>query len=311
MSEDSNINTNPNEEVPLDPIKRLSRDLKKAATTLSINEARYLVGGYYMIQEYRKASGNQRGALKKAEKPHDLITWFFDQSEVIELQIKKVLDVWSDTHYMGRWAKSVLGMGPVLSSGLLAHIDITKAPTVGHIWRFAGLDPTSEWKEKQKRPWNAALKTLCWKIGESFMKVSGREEGFYGKIWRERFELEWDRNLKGADPEQCKKALNKVYKSKYTPKWYRGQFDPAVVKQFRDEGRNLLELPVAEPGKGVIMLPPGHINARAKRYATKLFLSHWHYMAFKHHFGTEPPKPFVIEHLGHIHMIKPPVWEDK
>jgi hypothetical protein len=44
---------------------------------------------------------------------------------------------------------------------LLARIDIVKAPTAGHIWRYAGLDPTVRWNKGEKRPWNAGLKVLC------------------------------------------------------------------------------------------------------------------------------------------------------
>lgn len=56
---------------------------------------------------------------------------------------------------------SIHGIGPVISAGLLAHIDIHRAVTVGHIWRFAGLDPSVKWLKKTKRPWNAGLKVLC------------------------------------------------------------------------------------------------------------------------------------------------------
>ena len=55
-------------------------------------------------------------------------------------------------------------------------------------------------------------------------------------------------------------------------------------------------------------LPPAHIHARAERYATKLFLAHWHHVAYESHFGTPPPKPYVIEHMGHAHYIAPPNW---
>ena len=41
------------------------------------------------------------------------------------------------------------GIGPVIAAGLLANIDIKQAPTVGHIWRFAGLDPTNKWIGKK------------------------------------------------------------------------------------------------------------------------------------------------------------------
>ena len=96
----------------------------------------------------------------------------------------------------------------MIAAGLEAHIDITRAPTVGHIWRYAGLDPTCEWRKGEKRPWNASLKTLCWKIGESFVKVSGKEKSLYGRLWKERKELEEKRNAAGEFADQAAERVN-------------------------------------------------------------------------------------------------------
>ena len=58
------------------------------------------------------------------------------------------------------------------------------------------------------------------------------------------------------------------------------------------------------------MLPPGHLDAMARRYAVKMFLSHWHHVYYEMHHGTPPPKPFVIEHMWHTEYVKPPHWVD-
>ena len=55
--------------------------------------------------------------------------------------------------------------------------------------------------------------------------------------------------------------------------------------------------------KGI--LPDGHIHARAKRYAVKLFLAHLHSVWYEIEFGREPPLPYAIAILGHAHHIKP------
>ena len=50
-------------------------------------------------------------------------------------------------------------------------------------------------------------------------------------------------------------------------------------------------------------LPPAHIHARAKRYAVKLFLSHWHYVAFESRYGVPPERPYILtkpEHSEHF-----------
>ena len=40
---------------------------------------------------------------------------------------------------------SIRGIGEVISAGLLAHLDVTKARHASGYWRFAGLDPTNDW----------------------------------------------------------------------------------------------------------------------------------------------------------------------
>jgi tetratricopeptide (TPR) repeat protein len=260
-------------------VRRLRRDLVRAASTLSIDEARYLVDAYYAMQEYRKAAANQVRALAESKEPHDVLRWLFEQNATVEGQIKRALDSWTDALPAARWAKSICGIGPVISAGLAAHIDVSRCNTVGRIWRFAGLDPTVAWEKGQKRPWNANLKTLCWKIGESFVKVSGREDDFYGKLYLQRKAIEQERNEAGAFAGQAARKLERFKIGKSTD---------------------------AYKAYSIGKLPPAHIHARAKRWAVKLFLAHYHHVAYVLLHGEQPPKPYVISILGHADMIMPP-----
>lgn len=260
----------------LDPIVRLSKDIKQAAIVLSKDEARFLVDAYYMMQEDRKRGNNQVRALNESGEPNSVLTWVAEQSSTLEKQIARALDAYSASQPIGIWARSIVGIGPVISAGLMAHIDIEKAPTVGHIWRFAGLDPTSKWGKGQKRPWNAGLKTLCWKIGESFVKVSNNPDDKYGKIYAERKLYEQARNERGELAAQA-----------------------ADVLETKKIGKTTDAYKAYSVGK----LPPAHIHARAKRYAVKLFLAHYHAEAYRLHHGSEPPLPYPIAHLGHAHLI--------
>lgn len=265
----------------LEPINRLTRDIRQATKTLSADEARYLVDAYYMMQRDRIRSVAQTRTLDEQGEPNAVLGWLSDNSAILERNIKSALDAFSDRDAIGQWAKSITGIGPVIAAGLSAHIDITKAPTVGHIWRFAGLDPTVEWGKGKKRPWNASLKTLAWKIGESFVKVSNHERDVYGHVWAARKQQEIERNEAGAFAEQAAAKLAKFKIDKKTE----------AYKHYA-------------AGK----LPPGHIHARAKRYAVKLFLAHWHAVAYREKFGTEAPKPYVISQLHHAHEISCPNW---
>lgn len=313
---------------------KLSKDLRESAKTMGANEARYMVDMYYQVQDLRKATGNMESAAEKDQEPHELVGWLRGNLKQTEANIKLMLDLYTDHHPVGQWAKSITGIGPVISAGLLAHIDITKAPTAGHIWRFAGLDSTCEWLGKEgakrvieevigkakavtmdhlaliatrvnrkvdrimplatdkktgkitrtsleaglsRRPWNANLKVLAWKIGESFVKVSSNPEDVYGRLYIQRKAYEAQKNSKGEYADQARKQLQNFRRE-------------TVSKTAYQEGR----------------LPDGHIHARAKRWAVKLFLSHYQTVAWFLEYKQLPPKPYTFSILGHAHMIEVP-----
>jgi hypothetical protein len=262
------------------PVRKLDRDMGKAASTLTATEARYLVDSYYGMQEGRIRANNQIRALTQSGEPHESIAWLSTESRVLEESVKRTLDAYSANHPVGKRMRTVTGVGPVISAGLLAHIDITRAPTAGAIWRYAGLDPTSEWKKGQKRPHNASLKTLCWKLGESFVKVCNNKDAVYGKIYQERKEAEIVQNEAGAFADQAAAKLEKFNIGKTTD---------------------------AYKAYSVGKLPPAHIHARAKRVAVKMFLSHLHEVWYEIEFGKKAPVPYVFEFADkeHVHKIEP------
>ena len=180
----------------LETIKRLTRDLNLASITLSDAEVRFLVDAYYIIQDDRKRSNSQVRTLDELKEPHLLLSWFAEQNRVFENQIKNALNRYSLSKPVGEWMQSICAVGPVISAGMLAHIDITQAPTVGHIWRYAGLDPTRKWEKKQKRPFNADFKVLCYKTGESFVKFQNHEKDVYGKFFVKQKDLYVRRNIR-------------------------------------------------------------------------------------------------------------------
>jgi hypothetical protein len=135
----------PPESANWEPTRRLDRDLKAAARLLGQTEVRHLTDRYYQIQEFRKISGNQVRAAAEEPEPNRVLAWVFEENARLEDNIKRALDVFTSEYRVGLWMKSLVGIGPVISAGLLAHLDIRKAPTVGHWWRFAGYDPTRIW----------------------------------------------------------------------------------------------------------------------------------------------------------------------
>lgn len=261
-------------------IARLRKDLREAAKSMGASQARFMVDHYYALQEFRKSAANQQRALTDAAEPIDILKWFFEQSDKLETYVKASLDVYAHNHPVGAWMLGIKGIGPVITAGLLAHIDIEKAPTVGHIWRFAGLDSTVVWNKGEKRPWNGRLKVLCWKIGDSFVKQStGENPSPYGIRYR-------------------------AWKDEYVTRNDRGDYaalaaETLVSRKFRADSDAVAHY---KEGK----LPPGRLELRARRKATKLFLSHMHDFWYWHHYKCAPPVPYVIEHMGHTHFIPRP-----
>jgi hypothetical protein len=337
-----------NEQFPLEnPLVRLSKDLRAAAILLSDEQARYLVDSYYQLQKIRVAQGNQIGSMERAAKadegeepdleeavaaadviivekevelkkpgkkePSNVLEWFALNAKNLESQMKRALDSYSDSRPEGVWAKSVVGIGPVIAAGLMAHIDMNpwvctlrndkemdacteKKPHpnglcgrkpllyAGNIWNFAGIgDPLRTWEKGERRPWNARLKTLTWKIGQSFLKQSTRPTCFYGHLLRERWEILKKQNgeKRFADAAAAKLEKFKIGKNTDAYKAYSQGF-----------------------------LPPAHVLQRACRYATKIFLSHYHCVAFKATFGKDAALPYVISILGHKDLIPVPMPPD-
>ena len=370
MEDDTTITEDPKPKKPRkpkpifvgdEPIEKLTKDLREAAKNLAPHEVRYLVDLYYQTQDYRMQAASQVKSMSKSGEPVALADWVFESQHRVESQIKKALDIWTDNEKtgMGRWCKSICGIAEVMAAGLIAHLDIepwicshkdakkhctsdkphgpeckfTLMETAGHFWRFAGLDPTSIWEKKTKRPWNAKLKVLCWKLGESFIAFQNNDKDRYGKLYAARYQSEWERNLNGSLSDQASAVLEKKKLSKSTIayKWYSGQYTFEPVKEciakFRAGDRPIVyekdpktgamkqrlatlsdmlkEVPRVDEGQGNPMLPPGHIQSRARRWAVKIFLSHLHAEMYRRHTGKEPPAPFPIAILGHAHLIEP------
>lgn len=281
----------------LKAIDRMSRDERAAAATLGDAEARFLVDSYYIAQKNRMRGDSQIRALSALGEPADVLRYFTKQFRTVECQLRGALDRYSMGHPVGIWSRSIVGIGAVLGAGFLAYIDIDQAPTVGHIWRFAGLDPTVKWGKGKKRPWCASLKVLCWHAGESFVKFHNHEDDVYGKLYVERKARELARNAEGKfhaqAVERCKE-LDRLGKTKSEAyKWYAGHYSAKGV--------------FLGNGGGQPMLPPGHLHERAKRWTVKLFLAHYHEVAYRHRFDKAPPLPYAIAFMPpHSHKIEPP-----
>ena len=111
----------------LTPLDKLTRDIKQAGKTLTVREARYLTDLYYQMQDNRIRAAGQIRAMEQEEvkEPHLTLDWVFAQSERLESSIRSVLGEFAKNRIVGAWSQSILGIGPVISAGLIANISLT------------------------------------------------------------------------------------------------------------------------------------------------------------------------------------------
>jgi len=258
-------------------IPKPDKEVVLEAAKLSNAEARFLVSNYYDAQEARKREDMQLRHL--GENPEQAVTallqWTADSNALIEKSVLAALGKFAEASAVGRWMLAQHGVGPVIAAGLLAHIDIEQAPTVGHVWRFAGLDPTRKWEKGSKRPYNAALKQLTYHIGECFKRSSGSADSIYGRLYQQRKAYVVAKNERGDNAERA--------------------------KTFRTNSKEVRA--VLATGK----LPAGNLDRQAANYAAKIFLSHVHAIMYFDRYGKPPAKPFAIAIMGHAHEIEIPM----
>ena len=252
-------------------------EIKESVIVFDEREIRDLLRYYYIMQEDRKRLNSQVLALGRDS--NVLLDYLATSAKSHEALIKTAMDAYTENHPVGSWMREVHGIGPVISAGILAHIDITKAQTAGAIWNFAGLNPDIKWGKGEKRPFNADLKKLCWHAGECFVKQSANPKCYYGHIYKERKEYEIKRDNEGGNAETIAKDLAANRYGKTTDAY-----------KYLISGH----------------LPQAQLHARARRYAVKIFLSHLHQVMYTRHFGFPPPKPYAIAILEHAHMYTPP-----
>jgi hypothetical protein len=277
-SEESFQQDDYNYEEPLaTAIERLNRDLRNVARSLSDEQAAFMVKTYYRIQRERITAGHQGDALAGASKPHEIIDWLYDQSKVLETQIKASLDLYSKNHPFGEWPRNcVYGIGPVITAGLLAHTHIEHLTTAGKICAFAGIVPGMKWEKGQKRPYNADLKLIVWKAADSFVKFKSNSKCFYGKLYEQKKEYYTQKNLNGDYADRAAEKLQKNPNNK--------------EKDYHQRG----------------ILSPGHIELMTRRWVGKMFLCHYWEVSYWKHFKVRPPAAYAIGILHHVDYIPPP-----
>lgn len=233
---------------------------------------------YYDAQRLRIIHANKQ----RTEGKSPLKDWFFLWLTMGEKVVYSKLKYWVEhcDNPECIWAYNQVGVGPVIASGLASMIDVNRLGRISALWLIAGQAPGKDRKVKgQKLTYNPRLKVLMFKLGECFVKVSGNEKAYYGKVYKQFKQIEIDKNESGKYAEAAAKEL--------------------ASKKFRDDTETKARL---LEGK----LSDGHLHSRAKRKTVKMFLSHY-WLVARQKRGLPISRPYVHEHLGHDDIILPQV----
>lgn len=259
---------------------KIDKEVLLEAANLSAAEARFLVANYYDAQKQRKRADMQLRHL--GDKEHaSILTYTANVHAETEAQVKRALKKYAEGSLIGRWCMSHVGIAEVIAAGLIAYLRMewtTKegekryAATAGSFHRFADLDPTSEWKKGEKRPYCKAMKDLTFHMGECFKRTCNNPDSYYGILYAERKKQLVKKNQRGGFADAAKTHITKS----------------ADVKETLRKGQ----------------LPASRIDRQACNWAVKIFLSHLHAVMYWEKYHKPPPRPYAIQHLGHAHEIR-------
>lgn len=298
--------------IPEGLTKDLKKEIK-SIENVGKQEIRFLVDSFYQIQHRRIMLQSQINSIRRSTDDTInsyavILDWQLKAQMVQEKGIKDALEIICRNNEVGRWLLKIKGIGPTLAAGLLAYFDVTGIEYATHFMSYAGLNDNNrpwlgaekakkivnevlghskeitdehleelsirtKWKygylnksctkidkkgnvkrSKQdlinaiaKIPYNKNLKILMYKVAQQFVKISYNPDSLYGRLYKERKILEMQLNEQGHYADQAKKIL-----------------------ETKNIGKDTDAYKAYSQGK----LPKAHIQRRAERWATKIFISH-------------------------------------
>lgn len=165
----------------------------------------------------------------------------------------KIIEAIAQINPVVNWSLSIYGVGHIAAAVLYALLQIPKTKSIGSAWRYFGCAPG------YYQGYNKHGKWLSWFLGQYFQFYRKHPECYYGKIINYRFQYETLKNEAGDYKEYAEKYLNIIHPNRRSYHVYK-------------------------TGK----LPYFHLVRRARRYAFKIFLSHYYILAYAQYYHKIP-----------------------
>lgn len=339
-------------------IATLTKSVKKSLTKIpSREEARYISDIYYQIQTMRIGVESQLRAMDQrtdqdskteiAEKStksnpvqsRPFMEWYLFNLKIMETEIGKALAIFSDSCYMGRWAKANKGIGPTIATQLIAYLNIPSDTGfyAGNWWSYCGLnDNNRPWLGREKSnqivnkhitdPKNITDQQVMELAAESkwqysYYEENGRSEsGAWSKemLIKATAKIPYNTHMKvlmykiGHQfvfvKNKSDSVYGKIYKERLayeTAKNENGDYAEQAAKILAS--KNFNKSTEAYKSYSIGKLPPAHLSQRAQRYATKMFISHLFEAEYYNKFGKSAPNPYMLAVEGHKGYVEPEV----
>ena len=329
---------------------KLDRDLFPRAEDLTfdqlqsvLGELKFLIKLYQDNQKTRIGTGNRAGSKERKGETAHLVRFFEDELYTLEKEVAKVIKYYVRNEPTGvaKWLLAHSGIKEMTAASWMVGVDIHRATTPSHIYRYCGMDPNMKWmSQEQAKAWMKEQDTddpweLLARFAQQYQRrfdTLARQAQYDGQgnkrevtkqvvaatMVRRPYSVPM-KTLAWQTATWMVRTHNNKEPSEYLPYYYmwKEQEERANERlEFADQAqwyldnvkiRNKANKAYYKQGK----LPPRHIENRVKRKLVKLFISHFHehYYALVH--GELPARPYVFEHLGHTDEIHPPVMHWK
>lgn len=264
-----------------------------------------LVSTYYALQKERiqtvlriKALERSGIAKSRAEDLHEHM-----DKELLRIErwiAGKIEDRLEGNDIYNAWLKHVPGVGPILAAGLISVIDpISEVEKPSSLWKYAGQDVVDGKAPKrvrgQKVTWNPFFRTLCWKLGDSFVKAGGYYRKVYDKARaKEDSKAPFKVPIEHAQGYLLAENVGNIKKGEMIGR--------ENFSKFRKQAKGREEV--------LVTLTDLHKFNRAKRKAVKLFIAHL-WAIWRDLDGLSVRVPYVVEKLGHELIPAPTVEQLK
>lgn len=318
-------------------------DPRVVASEMDSYEAKMVYKAYLRTVKYDVAFKNQIAKLKRRGYTDDTLKNIRSNQTRVKNQILNILEIYADQFLPSRWAKSLPNVGLRTAAALAVYVNINKCKNVSSLWRYAGMDPYSHFINKKKalamiedakaefpgaEPDDEVivryLAKRCHRSYISYLYACYGKDNTLGwnNLYRGIRKITWNPDFRlsmfrfglvcrtnSGDPDFIYGQLYRKRKAYEIEMNEAGMYHELAEEHIRDRDYKKGTVPYSYYSNG--MLCPGHLESRARRWAVKIFLTHYHQVAYYEKHGVLPKRPYILDVLGAEHEIKCPNWPFK